>query len=89
MENLNISEIDILKIDTEGHELEVLKGAKSVLKKVNYLHIELNQCKYTVGELFKLISDNDIKVEMIDIRVFEKIGGHVKSADLFLKLNNI
>jgi FkbM family methyltransferase len=34
--NLNkITKIDILKIDTQGHELYVLKGAKKALKKFN------------------------------------------------------
>ena len=31
--NHNISVIDLLKIDTEGHELEVLKGAKHLLRR--------------------------------------------------------
>ena len=29
-----IQNIDLLKIDTEGHELEVLSGAKNLLKKL-------------------------------------------------------
>ena len=32
-EENNIDNIDILKIDTEGSELEVLEGAKNILKK--------------------------------------------------------
>ena len=38
-----ITKIDLLKIDTEGHELQVLKGTGSFLKKnVNYMLIEIH-----------------------------------------------
>ena len=38
----NISSIDLLKIDTEGYELEVLKGASNLLKSasVKFIYIE-------------------------------------------------
>jgi len=89
LENENLPHIDILKIDTEGHELEVLLGSKSVLRKVGYLHIELNQAEYAIGDLFNLLQYNGMKIELIDIRVFHKSQGHIKSADLFLKLTKI
>ena len=43
----NIDIIDLLKIDTEGHELEVLMGAQNVINenKVKYLLIELHSSK--------------------------------------------
>ena len=36
----NIANIDLLKIDTEGYELNVLKGASGVLKKINLIYFE-------------------------------------------------
>jgi FkbM family methyltransferase len=42
--NLNkIKKIDILKIDTQGHELNILKGAKNALKKskINFIELEI------------------------------------------------
>lgn len=41
--NLSIDEIDFLKIDVEGFEKEVLKGAKKLLvnKKIKYIQLEL------------------------------------------------
>tara|TARA_B100000780_G_scaffold130432_1_gene91420 strand:+ start:2851 stop:3561 length:711 start_codon:yes stop_codon:yes gene_type:complete len=47
IDNININKIDLLKIDTEGHELEVLIGAKKTINdhKVKYLLIELHSSK--------------------------------------------
>jgi len=44
---INIDTIDLLKIDTEGHELEVLMGAQKTIKekKIKYLLIELHLSK--------------------------------------------
>src|SRR5205085_11763068 len=41
----NIDKIDLLKIDAEGHELEVLKGARRMIeqKKVNWIHFEFGE----------------------------------------------
>jgi FkbM family methyltransferase len=47
--NLNkIKKIDILKIDTQGHELNVLKGAKNALQKsmINFIEAEIIICDY-------------------------------------------
>ena len=42
----NINKIDLLKIDTEGHEAEVLKGATRMLKKnIRYILIEFHFSK--------------------------------------------
>ena len=35
-----INEIDFIKIDTEGYELEVLKGSENILNKVNFVLFE-------------------------------------------------
>ena len=40
VENKNIKNIDLLKIDTEGYELEVLKGAQGILYKTKYILFE-------------------------------------------------
>jgi FkbM family methyltransferase len=41
----NIDRIDVLKIDTEGHELEVLKGAVNLLssRKIRFIYAEFNE----------------------------------------------
>lgn len=40
-----ITKIDLLKIDTEGHELQVLKGIESQIKNVKYILIEFHNDK--------------------------------------------
>ena len=40
-----IKKIDVLKIDTEGSEVEVLEGAKNILKNTNILLIEVLDTK--------------------------------------------
>jgi FkbM family methyltransferase len=37
-----IFKIDLVKIDTEGHELQVLKGMKKSLKKINHIMVEIH-----------------------------------------------
>ena len=58
VKNKNINVIDLLKIDTEGYELEVLKGAQKTIdnKKVNYILIEIHFSK-----MYKDYSKNKIE----------------------------
>ena len=42
LDSLGVKGIDFLKIDVEGLEMEVLKGAEETLKNVEYIMIELN-----------------------------------------------
>jgi FkbM family methyltransferase len=44
------SEIDLLKIDTEGYEFEVLSGAQNTIKKFRPKHIQI---EYNLHQLFK------------------------------------
>jgi len=47
--NKNINKIELLKIDTEGHEFQVLKSGKKILNKTKIIHIEISDTK----KLFK------------------------------------
>ena len=42
LDDMDYDNIDMIKIDVEGYEMEVLKGAQNTLQKVRYLMIELN-----------------------------------------------
>ena len=42
VDSLGMDDVDLIKIDVEGYEMEVLKGATETLKNTQYLMIELN-----------------------------------------------
>lgn len=60
-----------IKIDTEGYELEVIKGATKTLKKTEFVLLEARhnhisfKRQYKLSELMKLMSDNGFFLEMI------------------------
>ena len=58
-EKENIEVIDFLKIDTEGHEYEVLKGASTLLstKKIKIIQIEFNEMNVISRVFFRDIQD--------------------------------
>jgi FkbM family methyltransferase len=45
LDSLNVQKMDIVKIDVEGHELEVLEGAKETIKRCKpiFIQIEINR----------------------------------------------
>jgi FkbM family methyltransferase len=55
----NIVRVDLLKIDTEGHELEVLKGFEQYIKsgKVHLIHFEFNEMNVASRVFFKDLWD--------------------------------
>tara|TARA_B100001093_G_C26504949_1_gene874955 strand:+ start:106 stop:807 length:702 start_codon:yes stop_codon:yes gene_type:complete len=63
----NIKKIDLLKIDTEGHEAEVLEGASKMLKKnIKYILIEFHFSKlykdYSVNKIEQILKKNNFKI---------------------------
>lgn len=42
IDSLEVDDVDVIKIDVEGYEMEVLKGAEDTLQNVQYVMIELN-----------------------------------------------
>ena len=63
MKKKKISQIDLLKIDTEGYELKVLKGLKDSIKKVSMIIFEHHYDDmilkdYTFGDIHDLLIKN-------------------------------
>lgn len=64
--------IRLLKIDVEGHELNVLKGAQKLLKKYKpYIFIEYNREKWKVAELKKVIP-YEFSIQKLPYYFYEK-----------------
>ena len=64
MQKKNIKNIDLLKIDTEGHEFEVLLGAKNLLKNdIKYILIEIHLSKiyknYNKNSIERILKNNN------------------------------
>ena len=58
----NLSEISLLKIDTEGYESEVLKGFKEIIKRINVIQFEYGKAnlfaKYFLKDYFNDYSND-------------------------------
>lgn len=73
-----IANIDFLKLDTEGYEMEVLKGAKSMLENIRYIQFEFGgahienavffrdfyQLLSPKFTLYHLVQDGQVEIEM-------------------------
>tara|TARA_B100000029_G_C17515399_1_gene937892 strand:- start:265 stop:891 length:627 start_codon:yes stop_codon:yes gene_type:complete len=70
IDSLDLENIDLIKIDVEGYEMEVLKGADKTLETTKYIMIELNSnterygftslevAKYIVNKGFKVLLEH-------------------------------
>jgi len=48
-----INKIDLLKIDVEGHELSVLKGAKKIMPNIKYIQFEFGESQINARVYFR------------------------------------
>ena len=68
LDSLQLSHVDLLKIDVEGYEMEVLQGAKDTMPQTKYLMIELNNNSKKYGsnnlEIEKYIKTLGFKILM-------------------------
>ena len=68
IDSMEFTDVDMIKIDVEGYEMEVLKGATKTLETVKYLMIELNNNTKKYGsnnlEIEKYLKSLGFKVLM-------------------------
>ena len=89
-ETIAIEEPILLKIDTEGYELSVLKGAKSLLKKVDIVIAEISIAKrfensYRFEDLISFMNKNGFHVFSF-LRIFQPSGElKTRYADIVFK----
>jgi hypothetical protein len=60
--------IDLLKIDTQGNELNVLKGSKKLLKNIKFIKLEL--MLYDYYEKSYSISDIELFLKKFNFKIF-------------------
>lgn len=82
LDDNNINKVDIIKIDTEGHEFEILKGLKTSIKKVDVIIFEhhydnMIKKNYTFFEINNFLKKNSFikvfKIKMPFRKSFEYI----------------
>ena len=68
LDSMEYKDVDMIKIDVEGYEMEVLKGATRLLDSVKFLMIELNNNTKKYGsnnlQVEKFISERGFKLLM-------------------------
>lgn len=79
----NIKEIDFIKIDTEGHELEVLKGGESLIKKgqIKVIQFEYGGTNIDSHVLLKDIFNFFNKLDYSFYKIFPKHLKLIKKYD--------
>lgn len=87
-EEKNISYIDLLKIDTEGHEYKVLAGAKRMLenKKIAVIQFEFNEMNVISRTFFKDFYDllnNDYNLYRLNSDRLEPIVNYDSYLEVF------
>ena len=82
LDSLNIQKMDLVKIDVEGHEMEVLKGAAETLKRCKplYIQIEIHNRKKDRKERVNSILSTYLNNEYTSSHNFFKFHG-----DFFFK----
>ncbi len=94
VEQNNIPQIDFIKLDLQGYELQALKGAKNTFKSAKLIYVEFNfQERYEGCSMFYDISKYLYEAGFILYRLYEVYGydnGAWKLADaLFINKNLI
>ncbi len=86
-----INNIDVLKIDTEGNELNVLKGAKNLLEqnKINIIYTEISETKKNFAEkeknIINFLNSYDFELKKkYKIKSFSILSGLKASDNLFI-----
>ena len=77
IEKHNIKNIDLLKIDTEGFEFNILKGATKYIQRINLIYFEHHYDdmiikNYKFGDIHNLLKDKGFKMIKKSKMIFRK-----------------
>ena len=88
----NINRIDLLKIDVEGHELDVLHGSKTILNQVKIVMFEFGGCnidtKTYFKDFYKFFKENNMEIYRITPSGYlHKLDSYKESYEQFRTTN--
>jgi predicted RNA methylase len=70
----------LIKIDVEGAELEVLRGAQSWMNPSNYFVVEVHEEPY-LGQISRLFAEHHLRLNRIDQRPIPLLGREMRSKE--------
>jgi FkbM family methyltransferase len=74
---------DFIKIDTQGSELDILKGGQQLVRKTKYILLECSVEQYNEGS--PLINEVVSYVESIGFKLLTEVYQHIQQGRLFQK----
>lgn len=86
-EDNKINHIDLLKIDTEGHELEVLDGATHTLKHTNFVFVEFETILNVPGATGGALAPVAERLEGLGFRFLASYPIHMIERPLYAAFN--
>lgn len=82
--NINLDDYNFINIDVQGYELEVFKGAKKTLERIDYVYSEVNRDE--VYENCAMVEDLDLFLSDYNlVRVLTDWGGETWGDALYVK----
>lgn len=91
-EIIDLRDIDLLKIDTEGYELEILRSSPLTVMKSRFILVECSLNRPSIGgvdEVCKYIVDHWPKIQIVDIFNLGRRNSQIESIEILWKNTNI
>jgi len=88
LDNLVTDRFDLIKMDTQGSELDIMKGGKNTLNKAKYLLVEVSLTKCNEGAPLKDEIVNYLKsvnFNLVDVIYSHYLDGNVIQEDVLFK----
>lgn len=85
VKNNRLKKVTLVKIDTEGHEFQVLLGAKQVLKMASCFIIETGLDRSNFEKVLKIMWDNNFRLVNFGETNTDLVNNRVDSCDLVFK----
>lgn len=79
--------IDLLKIDTQGSEILIMKGLKEIIKDVEFIELECSVVEFNIGgctffEVLEFLKDD---FDIFEIPTLMRVGGFLYQLDVIFK----